>query len=65
MRSLHMIRIYFEEHTGVGFDEFRSMVFDKIHFESCDHKGALRPMYYTSGVPAGIWVCTVCYEDTL
>lgn len=65
VRSLHVIHRYFEEITGKGFDEFRPMVFDNIHFETCDHRGALKPMYYTSGVPSSIWVCKVCSEGTL
>ena len=65
IRSLHMIHRYFEDTTGKGFDEFKSTVLGNIQFEPCDHRGALKPMYYTHGVPSSIWVCKVCSENTL
>ena len=63
LNSLRVIHTYFQEITGHDFGEFRSMIFDKIQFESCDHKGPLEPMYYNCGIPAGVWVCKTCHEN--
>lgn len=65
LRSLHMIHRHFESCTGKGFLEFRCIIFDSIHFETCDHRGPLRPMYYNHGMPSDIWVCASCSENTL
>lgn len=65
LRSLHMLRKHFEDRTREEFFEYRCIIFNSIDFQPCDHKGPLKPMYYTHGVPSEYWVCKACHEITL
>lgn len=65
VRGLHMIKKHFEEFYGKDFSEFRRMIFGSIDFETCNHRGPLKPMYYHQGLPSDVWVCKTCTENAL
>lgn len=63
--SLQLFQKHFESVTSTSFGEIKDIILKKMEFEARDHKGPIRPIYYTNGLPSLMWRCTSCLSKTV
>ena len=59
LKSLKIFQKVFEKNTKTKF-EWWDKVVEKMTFSPRCHRGPVKPLYYTNGIPSNAWVCSAC-----
>ena len=62
LKSLKVFQKFFENSTKTKFEWWDTVV-DNMYFTPRCHRGPMRPLYYTHGLPSHTWVCSSCKNN--